>query len=75
MKKIIIKKSDNPNMNILSILKSLYMEGSEINSLEKIVELKKIYDDIGSVSITVTNKALDIFQGYFSDGKINYHVE
>lgn len=47
MKKIIIKKSANPNMNILSVLKSLYMDGSEINSLEKIANLKKTYEDVG----------------------------
>ncbi len=75
MNKIIIKKSDNPNMNILPILKSLYMEGSEINSLEKVLEFKKAYDDTDHVSINVTDKALDIFRGYFSDGKINYMVE
>ncbi|WP_294222379.1 hypothetical protein [uncultured Chryseobacterium sp.] len=75
MKKIIIKKSANPNMNILPILKSLYMEGSEINSLGKVLEFKKTYDDTDHISINVTDKALDIFRGYFPDGKINYLVE
>ncbi|MDR2234705.1 MAG: hypothetical protein LBE92_01150 [Chryseobacterium sp.] len=75
MKKIIIKKSANPNMNILSVLKSLYMEGSEINSLEKIANFKKTYEDVGEVNIIVTNEALNIFKGYFSDGKINYEIE
>ncbi|WP_294293453.1 hypothetical protein [uncultured Chryseobacterium sp.] len=51
------------------------MEGSEINSLGKVLEFKKTYDDTDHISINVTDKALDIFRGYFPDGKINYLVE
>ena len=65
MNKIIIKKNDNPKMNILPILKSLYMERSEINSLGKVLEFKKTFDDTDHVSINVIDKALDIFLGYF----------
>jgi hypothetical protein len=75
MKKIVIKKNTNPNVNILHILKSLYMEGSEISSLEKIAYFKKIYDDIGEINVTVTDDALQIFKGYFSDEKISYEIK
>jgi len=48
-------------MNILPILKSFYMEGSEINSLEEVLEFKKTYDDTDHVCISVTDRALDLF--------------
>lgn len=75
MKKIIITENENNGISILKALKALYMDGSEINSLEDIGYFMNKYREQGEIEIKVSENCLEIFDGYFKDDEITYKVK
>jgi len=69
-KKIVIKKSENQEVSILPVLKSLYMDGTEINSLDDIEVFNQKYKEDETIEIKLTDEALGIFNNYFANDEI-----
>lgn len=73
--KIIIKKEKNIDFSIIVALKALYMEGSEINSIEDISRFKQIYNEYGIIEIEVNDKAIELFEGYFLNEELIFQIK
>ena len=59
MKTLEIKKSENKDKSILSILKTLYSEGNQIKSLEEIESFLTLYNQSGILVINVEDEIVE----------------
>lgn len=73
MKKIAINRKEN-SINILKVLKFLYRDGTEINSLEDVSKFFNLYEENDKIEIEISDEILQEVKDDLSFLNVTYYI-
>ncbi|VXB83045.1 hypothetical protein FLAVO9AF_290096 [Flavobacterium sp. 9AF] len=73
MKKIAINRKEN-SINILKVLKFLYRDGTEINSLEDVSKFFNLYEEYDKIEIEISDEILQEIKDDLNFLNVIYYI-